>query len=63
MACLFTSGTTRGTLGSILKALLLSITTEPAFAAMGANSRLLLAPAENRAISIPLKESVVSFLT
>ena len=37
----------------------LSTTTAPAFTAAGANSRLREAPALNRAMSMPLKLSVV----
>jgi len=59
----FTSGTTRGISFSILKAELLSMTSAPALTADGANSRLLLAPAEKSAISMPLKESWVSSST
>ena len=59
----FTSGTTRGTPGSILHALELSTTTQPAFTAAGANSRLLSPPAENRAISIPSKTLSVRIST
>src|SRR3990167_4014403 len=51
------SGMTRGTAGSIRKALELSTTTAPALTADGANSRLLSPPAEKRAMSIPAKES------
>src|SRR3989338_3022383 len=63
MASLFTSGTTSGIFGSILKALLLSITTAPDLTAFGAKSRLLEAPAEKRAMLIPLKESSVNLFT
>ena len=52
----FTSGTTRGTFGSMRHALELSMTTQPSFAAMGANFVLVPPPALNRAISTPLKE-------
>jgi len=52
-----TSGTTRGTSGSILHWLELSTTTQPDFAATGAQIFDLSAPAEKRAISIPLNES------
>ena len=57
------SGTTRGTFSSILKALLLSITTAPESTAWGANSLLLEPPAEKNAISIPLKDFGVSSST
>ena len=40
ISCGLTSGTTKGTSGSILQALLLSTTTAPALAAIGANSLL-----------------------
>lgn len=42
-----TSGTTKGTSGSILKALLLSITIHPLETAIGAYFREVLPPAEN----------------
>ena len=58
-----TSGTTSGISGSILKALLLSITTAPLSAAYVANSFDLEAPAEKSAISIFLKESFDSSFT
>jgi hypothetical protein len=41
------------------QALELSTTTAPAWAAMGPNSLLMEPPAENRAISMPAKESLV----
>ena len=53
----FTSGTTSGTSGSMRKALELSMTTAPASAAMGANSRETAAPGEKSAMSTPAKES------
>src|SRR5262249_24775178 len=52
-AAMFTSGTTRGTSGSIRHALELSITTAPHFAAIGAYSRDALAPALKSATSTP----------
>src|ERR1700730_8066230 len=52
-----TSGTTRGTSGSMRHAEELSTTIAPAAATLGANSRDVDAPFENRAISIPSKES------
>src|SRR3989344_2234507 len=55
MSPAFISGTTRGTLSSIRKALELSITTQPALTAIGANSRDTLPPALKIAISTPLK--------
>ena len=54
------SGMTSGTESSIRNALELSITTLPAFAAMGANSFEMLPPALNNAMSIPLNESLAS---
>ena len=45
----FTSGTTRGTSGSMRKAEELSITTAPACKAAGANSRDRVAPALKKA--------------
>ena len=53
----FTSGTTSGQSGSMRKALELSMTTAPARAAWGANSRETVAPGEKRAMSTPAKES------
>ena len=52
----FTSGTTRGTSGSIRNALELSITIAPLLAASGANV-LEIEPPANRAISIFAKDS------
>src|SRR4030042_5244834 len=60
---LLTSGTISGIPSSILKALLLSITTAPLSTAYFANSFDLEAPAEKRAISIFLKESPVNSFT
>src|SRR5512135_462156 len=51
------SGTTSGMSGSIRNAEELSTTTAPEAHAAGANSLLREAPAENRAMSIPLKAS------
>ena len=45
------------------KALELSTTTQPALAAMGANSREIEPPALNSAMSVPAKLSRVSSLT
>ena len=59
----FTSGTTRGTSGSILHWLELSITTQPDFTATGAHIFDLSPPAEKRAISIPLNEFLLSVST
>ena len=63
--CCFTSaalisGTTSGTLSSMRNALELSTTTQPALAAMGANSLEMLPPALNSAMSMPANESFVS---
>src|SRR5471030_546284 len=59
----FTSGTTNGQSASMRKALELSMTTAPARAACGANSRLTVAPGEKSAIWTPLKESGLSRFT
>ena len=48
-----TSGTTKGTSGSMRQADELSITVAPASATRGASSREVPPPAENRAISTP----------
>jgi hypothetical protein len=47
----------RDLVGSMRNALELSTTTQPALAAMGANSREMLPPALKRAMSMPAKES------
>ena len=57
------SGITSGTESSIRNALELSMTTQPALAARGANSFEMPPPALNRAMSIPLNESFVSSST
>src|SRR5215469_7621134 len=57
------SGTTSGTLSSWRNALELSTTTQPALAAMGANSFEMLPPALNSAMSMPANESFVSSVT
>ena len=57
------SGTTSGTLSSCRNALELSTTTQPALAAIGANSFEMLPPALNSAMSTPAKESLVSSVT
>ena len=54
------SGTTSGTSGSMRNALELSTTTQPALAAMGANSLEMAPPALNSAMSMPLNDSFVS---
>src|SRR6056297_1072126 len=56
MSSAFTSGTTRGTSGSILHALLLSTTVTPLDAAIGANFLLVSPPAENSAMSMSLSK-------
>ena len=53
IACGLTSLTTSGTSGSMRHALELSMTTAPASAKRGACARLPVAPAENRAMSMP----------
>src|ERR1700748_3683385 len=63
--CFFTSsalisGTTSGTDSSMRNALELSTTTQPAAAAIGANSLEILPPALNNAMSMPLNESFVN---
>jgi hypothetical protein len=60
---LLISGITNGTSGSMRNALELSMTTQPSFAAKGANSFEMLPPALNRATSIPAKLSFVSSFT
>src|SRR5258705_6966461 len=54
---------TSGTVSSIRNALELSITTQPAFAATGANSLEMEAPALNNPMSIPANASFVSSRT
>src|SRR3546814_8200984 len=63
MASGFTSGTTSGTSGSMRNLDVLSITTQPAAPAFGANSAETLAPGENRPISTPLKSKVARSCT
>src|SRR2546425_10096575 len=58
-----TSGPTNGTSGSIGNAEELSTTTAPSFAATGAISLEMLAPAEKSAKSIPRKELFVKART
>ena len=60
MSCGLTSGTTKGKVGSCLNADELSITTQPASAAIGQYSLETDPPALNKAISIPLNESLVN---
>src|SRR6188768_4079335 len=62
-ACGFTSLTTRGTLGSLRHALELSTTIAPAAANFGATWRLVDAPAENKAKSIPERFAVATSST
>src|SRR5665213_2260198 len=57
------SGITSGTPSSCRNALELSTTTQPALAAMGANSFEMLPPALKSAMSMPLNESCASSLT
>ncbi|CAB5067011.1 unannotated protein [freshwater metagenome] len=57
-ACGLTSATTSGTCGSIRQAEELSTTIAPAAATCGANSRELVAPLENSAMSMPEKSAV-----
>src|SRR3954452_334574 len=56
-SCGLTSGTTRGTSGSIRKALELSTTTAPARAAIGLNSREIDAGVLDRTMSTPSNDS------
>ena len=58
-----TSGTTKGTLGSMRKAEPSSMTTAPAATAWGASSRLTAELAEMKATSTPSKESFVASST
>src|ERR1700738_135809 len=62
-AAALTSGTTRGTAGSIRQAEELSMTTAPASATRGAHSRDAVAPIENRAKSIPPCSAVATSST
>jgi hypothetical protein len=57
-ACSFTSGTTRGTSGSIRHADELSMTVAPARAKRGASSLEDVAPEDIRAMSTPEKSAV-----
>src|SRR3989338_9626520 len=61
MSCGFTSGTTKGTFLSMRNWLVLSITTHPALAAIGAQSLLISAPGENRPICMSSKECSLTF--
>ena len=58
-----TSDTTSGTSGSIRQAEELSITMAPAPAKRGASARLPVAPAENRAMSMPDGSAVAASST
>src|SRR5271163_3764698 len=55
-----TSGTTNGTSLSIRNCEVLSITTAPALAAIGAHIFEISAPGEDKTISTPLKTSLVN---
>ena len=57
IACEFTSGTTSGTSGFNLNALVLSMTSAPLETAMGAHSWLTLPPALKKAMSMPRNAS------
>src|SRR5690606_12688566 len=63
ISCAFTSGTTKGTSGSIRNALVLSITTAPLLTASGASFLDTDPPAEKNAISIPSKLSGLASCT
>ena len=63
MASGLTSGTTKGTSGSMRKCDVLSITTAPAFAARGVYSAETLAPGDDSTISIPAKSKSARFWT
>src|SRR6056300_1607022 len=63
IACGFTSGTTRGMSSSRRKCDVLSITTQPAAAAIGAYSSEILPPAENRPICALLKSNSAKSVT
>ncbi|MEI2641674.1 MAG: hypothetical protein V9G10_04920 [Candidatus Nanopelagicales bacterium] len=58
-----TSATTSGTSGSIRQAEELSTTVAPAAATFGASCLLVPPPAENSAMSIPLKSAVAASST
>ena len=62
-ASALTSGTTRGTSGSMRQADELSMTTAPAAATTGASSFEVAPPAENRAKSSPVKSAVAASST
>src|SRR5208283_474294 len=55
-----TSGTTKGTSGSIRNCEVLSITTAPALAAIGAHILEISAPGEDKTMSTPLNTSLVN---
>ena len=63
IACGLTSDTTSGTSGSIRHAEELSMTTAPAAATRGASSLEVAPPAENRAMSRPVKSAVAASST
>ena len=56
--CIFTSGTTNGTAGSMRKAEELSMTMQPLAAAFGLISRELVAPVDRNRRSVPEKSNV-----
>src|SRR3984957_16589725 len=58
-----TSGTTRGTSGSMRQADELSMTMTPAAATLGARARDAVAPLENSATAIPAKSAVAASST
>ena len=62
-ACALTSGTTRGTSGSMRQADELSMTVAPAAATTGARVFEVAPPAENSAISRPLQSAVAASST
>src|SRR5271165_5529640 len=62
-AATLTSGTTRGTSGSIRQAEELSMTTAPAAANLGASSFDAGAPVENRAMSNPATSAMAASST
>ena len=63
ISCGLTSGTIRGTSGSILKEEVLSITIQPFLPAIGAHFSETEEPAENNAISTLEKSKLSKFLT
>ena len=63
MAPGLTSGTTKGTSGSIRQKDVLSMTTAPAAAAFGLNSAETDAPGDDKTMSVPLKSKVARSCT